>query len=573
MSNDIRASALYREVAQLWDDVRRPGTGQVSDCAQMDVSPDRDRIVFTATVAERSGQEPPTRIALTGLVTRATTIVTHGPHSDKFPQFSPDGRQVAFLSDRLQPGNFQLYLLDSAGNRVRAAPPVDGTVDYLRWSADGQDILLGVTGCRRDGAGLPSWMPAIEPSVAPDQQRGCWIHTLETNTVRPVTTDACSIWDAAWGDGSTLVILASGYPGEDHWYEATLRVLDLRTGRHRELYAPRNQLGTPVVSPAGDMIAIVEALCSDRAPVMGDLKLIEIGSGRSRTVDLQAVDVLNVKWQSDRHLLISGFRGLDTVVGLHDLADATFKEVWSSTDLSVTGACMAGLAAPGDCVIVTEGFVQAPTVALVHDGRYRVLKSFDIGYAGVVRAIATVERMAWTGTDGLEIQGWLLRPHGHAPFPLIVDIHGGPVSHWRPMFMLRRMMHSLILLRSGFAVFLPNPRGGSGRGQHFTQRVLGDLGGGDAADILSGVDALVDDGRADPGRIGVTGVSYGGFMTAWLITQSDRFAAAVAVSPHTNQVTAQLLSNIPPVHGASARGRHGQPGGTLFRAQPGAACE
>jgi len=102
-----------------------------------------------------------------------------------------------------------------------------------------------------------------------------------------------------------------------------------------------------------------------------------------------------------------------------------------------------------------------------------------------------------------------------------------------------------MLLRHGYAVFFPNPRGSTGRGQAFARYVLGEMGGDDTYDLLSGLDHLVERGVADPLRLGVTGFSYGGFMTSWLVTQDSRFAAAVAVGPLTNHVTARLLSFIP----------------------------
>jgi dipeptidyl aminopeptidase/acylaminoacyl peptidase len=102
-----------------------------------------------------------------------------------------------------------------------------------------------------------------------------------------------------------------------------------------------------------------------------------------------------------------------------------------------------------------------------------------------------------------------------------------------------------MLIQRGYAVFFPNPRGSAGRGQIFAGKVKGDMNGKDTKDFLSGLDALVARGVADAERIGVTGVSYGGGMSSWLITQDSRFAAAVPVAPHTNQVTEHLISNIP----------------------------
>lgn len=148
--------------------------------------------------------------------------------------------------------------------------------------------------------------------------------------------------------------------------------------------------------------------------------------------------------------------------------------------------------------------------------------------------------------DGLSLSGWLLLPAGQGPHPLILYIHGGPTGHWRPSWLGRFWsVPVLMLLERGYAVFFPNPRGSSGRGQEFARHVLGEMGGADGQDCLAGVDHLVRGKLADPKRLGVMGASYGGFMTSWLITQDPRFAAAVAVAPVTNQVTWHLLSNIP----------------------------
>ncbi len=579
MRRDIRATDLYREILQFCSNVRQPGTGRISDCSQLHASPDRKHVVFAGTVADRVEEEPPTRVALTELATGSTRLLTYGPNTDKLPRFSADGRAIAFLSDRHDTHDFQLYILDRACAAVRAAPKVAGSVEYLQWSADGKRILLGVVGPKAPASGtqpasgpdiaaLPSWMPMVEPTDAHDHWRSCWIYELATGSVHRVVTRECTIWGASWYGNDALAIVASDRPGEGYWYSARLCILDLLTGRHREIYAPLNQLGTPVVSPSAAKIAIVEAFCSDRGPVMGDLKLIDMTSGKCRKADTRGVDVLNVEWHSEQHLLLSGARGFEAVVGLYDIATAVFSETWSSQEVSITGSCVSGLERPGDCALIVEGFQRAPQLATIRDRHYRQIRSFDVGYAAAVNAIESVERVTWSSTDGLEIQGWLLRPRGPPPFPLVINVHGGPVGHWRPAFLIRRMLHVPALLSHGYAVFLPNPRGSSGRGQEFALTVLGDLGGADSLDLLSGLDALIERGVADPGRVGVTGVSYGGFMTAWLITQSERFAAAVAVSPHTNQVTAQLLSNIPQFMARLLSDDLSNPNGRYFERSP-----
>ena len=125
-----------------------------------------------------------------------------------------------------------------------------------------------------------------------------------------------------------------------------------------------------------------------------------------------------------------------------------------------------------------------------------------------------------------------------------------------------------MLLARDYAIFLPNPRGSSGRGQDFARRVVGEMGGADTGDCLSGLDYLVERRIADPKRLAVTGLSYGGFMTSWLITQDTRFAAAVAVCPHTNQVTQHLLSNIPQFMSLFLADRYDNPAGKYFQRSP-----
>jgi dipeptidyl aminopeptidase/acylaminoacyl peptidase len=251
------------------------------------------------------------------------------------------------------------------------------------------------------------------------------------------------------------------------------------------------------------------------------------------------------------------------------IADS-FTEMWSSEDVSTGGryAAVAGIGESGDCAVITEGFQGAPEIAVIQHGDYRTVRSFDLSYHEQSKVIDAVEHLRWHAADGLEIEGYLLRPRGSAPYPVIMDIHGGPVWHWRPRWLGRSNVYALMLLEAGCALFLPNPRGSSGRGQAFTAPVLGDMGGIETGDFLSGLDYLVEQGIADCQRLGVMGVSYGGFMASWLITQDARFAAAVAVAPINNFVTEHLLSNIPQWPALFFDDTYTNAGGKYFQRSP-----
>jgi dipeptidyl aminopeptidase/acylaminoacyl peptidase len=561
MQRDLRGTALYREAETLYRTLRQPGTGQISDASEIHASSDGSRAVFAGAFMDKLEGSPFTRICQVDFVSGETRVLTSGPNTDRLPKYSPDGSQIAFLSDRHRAGDAQLYLIDPSSGAVRPTPRVDGWVEYLHWSPDGRRILLGVAGhgaevaggqgaiaSRRHTGDLPAWMPAVDSGNEAYRWRRVWVYELATNRVHQVGAREHNIWEAVWCGRRSFVAVVSPGPGEGLWYSARLRIFDTETGDSRELYEPAQQIGLPAASTSGAKAAVVEAFCSDRWQVAGDLRLIDIASALCEHIDTQGIDVSHTEWVSERYLLVAGHRGFDTAVGLYDADSQTFNVVWSSSSITTVGkyATVSGFGTRGDCVLLGEGFSRSAEVAVIRAGEYRAVKTYSQAFAQEITGVLdTVERVTWTAADGLAIQGWLLLPKRTTPVPLIMAVHGGPNYHWRPQFLARRGIHALMLLRRGYALFYPNPRGSSGRGQDFARAVAGDMGGADAQDLLSGLDTLVARGIADPKRLGVTGGSYGGFMSAWLVTQDARFAAAIASSPHTNQVTERLLSNIP----------------------------
>ena len=129
------------------------------------------------------------------------------------------------------------------------------------------------------------------------------------------------------------------------------------------------------------------------------------------------------------------------------------------------------------------------------------------------------------------------------PLPMLVLVHGGPTWCWNAVFSDSEP-NAVLLAAAGYAVLLPNPRGSTGRGHAFAQAVIGDCGGKDFEDIMSGVDRCIADGVADPDRLGISGLSYGGFMSGWAVTQTDRFKAAVAFSVVANNQSFFLTSEV-----------------------------
>jgi dipeptidyl aminopeptidase/acylaminoacyl peptidase len=587
MKRDLRGTELYREILALHTALRAPGSGQVSDAADVNVSPDGSAVVFAGTLVDQLEGTLPTRICRVDLASSDLRVLTFGPHVDRLPQYCPDGRHIAFLSDRHQSGDFQLYLLNPDTYAVRPTPRVPGWVEYLQWSPDGSRILVGVAGHGADRSGgqgaipsaltkadLPAWTPTVDGSDEAFRRRSVWLYDLTRDLVEPITAAEHNIWETVWCGADAMATVQSTDPSEGAWYTATLHLLDLRSGQAREVYRPHNQIGCLAASPQGTRLAWVEAVCSDRGFIAGDLLVTDTHPDTaavksSRKIDTQQVDVTTLQWRSERYLLLVGYRGFQTVVGLYDCDADHFTEVWARHDITTGGihVSVSGCGEPGDCVLLGENFSHPPEVARIRRGEYVPVKRLG---SELQPPIDSVDRICWTAPDGLEIQGWLLRPRSPArdPFPLVMEVHGGPVWHWRPRWLGRSNVHTWMLLSKGFAVFLPNPRGSSGRGQDYASRVKGDLNGADTQDLLSGLDHLIARGIADPQRLGVTGGSYGGNMTAWLITQDSRFAAAIPVAPHTNQVSEHLVSNIPSFVALFLDDHYTNPGGKYFTRSP-----
>ncbi len=559
MERDLRPTALYQAIATHFQRALAPGFGRISGAADPAPSSDGERIAFTGSRWERLEGLPQTRICLLTRQTGAWEEITAGPHNDLMPRWSPDGMRLAFLSDRTRPGQHQVYLLEADRlGEARAVPPVEGTVESIAWAPDGRALLLVVAGPGADiadaqGAGttphlsddLPAWMPAVDNGITAQQWRRLWRYDLASGTMRLLTRSGLNVWEAAWVGPDRIAAIVSTAPREGAWYTAQLALIDGTSGVEEILYASPRQLGVPAGTPAGERLAVIQALCSDRGLVAGDLLLFDGQTTTPRAVETGGVDVTHLAWRDDQRLVFAGLRGLSTVVGEVDLAAGQTRELWTAREscgLFVPAAVPLGADA---VTLVLEGYTRPPELVVVRAGEVTPLARFGHDGSAYQCAVGgTLEEVQWTAPDGLVVEGLLAWPEGPGPHALILNVHGGPVWAYRNCWWLYQDL-TRVLVSRGYAVLHPNPRGSMGRGQAFAEQVYGDMGGADTDDLLAGVDALVARGLVDPTRVGVMGVSYGGFMTSWLITQTDRFAAAVAMSPSTDWVSFHYTTYFP----------------------------
>jgi len=583
LQNDLRDTELFKRLQQADANWLQLGARRPPDLYDIALSPDGTTIAGSGVFAEALEGSLPQRICLVDVENGKLEVVSSGPGIDTAPKWSPDGRSLAYLSDRDEAGIMQLCLLDLASRHETRVAVGKLWVEYAHWSPDGARILIGAAERGVDLSGfqggytfqtidpaLPDWSPQVDIGVDDSQWRSLWIYEVAAGTLRRLTAKGLNPWEAFWAGTEAIACIASDNPHENDWYKANVRLIERESGKVRIVYRPKDQIGWLSASPSGQSLALVASFSSDRQSTTGDLVLVSVKDGAARRVDTQGADITFTAWQSEKDVLIAGIRSLDTVLALSDAATARTRELWSGTETTLGGErffpFVSPGASPGDCAVTLEGFFTPQSLAMFRGGKMTIVRRMGPeGPASDLAALGHAEPYRWQAKDGWEIHGWLLRPAvGSEPRAVIVDVHGGPVWSWRPSSVGRNSLY-VTLLKAGYAIFQPNPRGSTGRGQDFARAVAGDMGGGDAQDILSALDRMVAEGVVDPKRIGVTGVSYGGIMSAWIITQDTRFAAAVVVSPVTDYVSEQLTSHIPGFCENFLLDKYTNPGGEYFK--------
>lgn len=553
------------------------------------VSPDGTRIAFV--VKESAPVRDSYRMSLWVVPadgSAAARQVTLGARRDTTPRWSPDGRTLAFLSDRagvltaggagdrpvkpgVEPdgrGATQVWLLPMEGGEASQLTRLPDDVSEIAWSPDGSQLCLvsaattQVRPDRRRDATVPSGDARLIDRLQyqlngsgfiHDKAPNLWLVDVVDGVLRRLTSGTSRDGQPAWSpDGSHIAFVSDRHADADLTWRTDVYLLPLAGGRIIRVTGGRGDrtFGQPTWSPDGRTIAAVghrfpagnasanslwlfppvsEALGTDVTRESG----LEIGAGLNS--DLAGIADPAITWSADGTWLVVG-APIDGSYQLWRVSVAGGRvEQLTAGEHAVTrpsgvphgqgirfGVVVGDGSSPWEVARVDIP-APRPGGAAAHAPIERLTGLMDTAWADIT-PVRPVSR--WHEVDGRRIQGWFLEAPSRAgrPAPLVVEIHGGPAT----MYGWSLMWEWQCLVAAGISVYACNPRGSQGYGQDFCYANFADWGDGPMRDIMAGVDALVTEGRVDPQRLGVTGGSYGGYLTAWMVGHTDRFAAAVS---------------------------------------------
>jgi dipeptidyl aminopeptidase/acylaminoacyl peptidase len=529
---------------------------------QVAVSPNGKRLAWVQTGV--AGVEilvaPPDDLTKSVRITAAAKPELHCHESDL--AWSPDSKALAFFSDcaRLSEQT-DLYVAQLDGTPARRVTALNGYVDSPSFSPDGSKVaFLYVQGATRTAGALAAMKPpaGVIGEDGVEIQRIAVVQVNATKPAAPQTASPASlhVYEFDWApDSKSLAYVAADPPGENNWWVAKLYTQALGAAPKAiltpaEVAGPLHgmQIAVPRWSPDGKAIAFIGGLMSDQGSTGGDVWTISADGGQP--VDLtpkRPTSSAWIDWDGDKQMYVSELAGGNSqlvMLGLQgDLASGTIVANQIAVMFSIPGVVGDGRMELSVSSTSNNNLFVFRASTFDHPMEIYSVKR-DGDHAAGLEAVARLshlndgiepgwgksESLSWK-SDSFDVQGWLMLPKDYDPakkYPLIVEVHGGPASAVIPRWGGGGGLNATGFSALGYFVLQPNPRGSFGQGEEFTQANRKDFGYGDLRDILAGVDAVEAKYSVDPGRVGLTGWSYGGFMTMFAVTQTQRFKAAVA---------------------------------------------
>jgi dipeptidyl aminopeptidase/acylaminoacyl peptidase len=517
-------------------------------------SPDGSTIAYVVTTVDQKQNRRRSEIyAVPADGSRPARALTTAPQSSNSPRWSPDGQAIAFLSARPMPGDAatdtprrQVWLLPLGGGEPRRVTDLVNGVSSFQWSPDGiRLVLVGRSGAS-DTAKSPSDVRHYahanykfnDSGWFDDKRTHLWVADVKTGSTTQVTSG--SDWndsDPQWSPDGTKIAFVSDRTGQafDESHNTDVWLIDANGGALTKISDHQESDNSPRWSPDGRTIAFISAVPEKSHP---RIWLAPASGGAASKAAADNVDLIpaGLRWSADGRALFfeTGVKGTSQLYRV-DLAARRAAAITSGertvhlVDINEKAGRLAyGVNDPthlDDLYVADLAGRNEKQLTFLNASLYKQLQ------------LVPVERVSYKGADGWDVDGFFMKPVGWQPgpkYPMILTIHGGPAG----MFGYDWYHEFQVYAAHGWAVFFTNPRGSTGYGEKFERGIELNWGGKDYVDVMNGVDAaLAKYPWVDTDRLGVTGGSYGGFLTNWIVSHTNRFKAAVTLRSISNFVS------------------------------------
>ncbi|MBB5056117.1 dipeptidyl aminopeptidase/acylaminoacyl peptidase [Granulicella aggregans] len=521
-----------------------------------------------ATVAWTLNRSEGTQLHITPVADPAkdTVLKIEGREdcASEAPVWSPDGTALALTSSCTpkseKAGQEQIFLWTKSTSKFKQLTHLTGNVQSLAFSPDGKSIaFLFVENATRSAGALAAmkpWSGVIgEDGIEIQRVAAVDVASSHFSFLSPKDSANLHVYEFDWSpDSRFIAFIAANPPGENNWWVAKLYVAGvvqdgngrIPDGEHvmdtmefgaKVILDPATipgplhglQIAVPRFSPDGSQIAFIGGIMSDQGSTGGDIYLVSSKGGEPKdiTPNREATPAW-FSWVNSDTLGVSEMAKGNTHLFAYDIAsqkDIAQYDLNRPETLRAGGLSMrVSLSADSQSIAYIRSSFDMPPE--IYAGPFGSVKQITHLNDGIKPVWGKSESIEWKNDD-FNVQGWLLYPADYNPakkYPLLVEVHGGPSAALGNSWAGGGALFSAM----GYFVFSPNPRGSYGQGERFTQANVKDFGYGDLRDVLKGMDVLEAKYSIDKNREGLTGWSYGGFMTMFGVTQTNRFKAAVA---------------------------------------------
>ncbi len=530
------------------------------------VSPDGKRVAFTVSehLAEGEKSEQRTQVWLARADGSDAFQLTRGEKSSQGPRWSPDGKWIAFTSERS--GKNNVWVIRADGGEAEQLTDLKSGLGAFKWSNSGKWIAFAApTDTSADDEKKAKEKRDWKVVDAEHKLHRLWVVPLEKNSdgkhpVRQLTKQEVHAAQPDWSpDDRKIVFAHSPTPKVDDWTKSDISEVDVAGGEVRPVANTPAAESAPLYSPDGRWIAYSASSIPPTWASNTRVHVVPASGGAPRalaeTFDRQPT---LIGWTADGNsLIVSEARGTSNALYRLSL-DGGSATVYSPGESVFSGA---SLNESRDAIGFVAQTSAAPPEAYLFPLKSAAPVQVSRVNAGLPKLpLGRTRALRWKGPGGLDVEGLLTYPvsyqEGHR-YPLLLVIHGGPTGVFGQSFIGNPGLYPIATFATrGYAVLRCNIRGSSGYGKDFRFANYGDWGGKDYQDLLAGVDHVIGMGVADPERLGVMGWSYGGFMTSWVITQTRRFKAASVGAAVTNLVsftgTADIAGFLPDYFGGES---------------------